>query len=320
MARGRMHVPDDTMGIAGNAVKIPLVIDTDVALGVRHEGRPRDIDDGFAIVEAINLDALDLRAITTVYGNAPHPAVNRVANELVTLKGSAVPVIPGADEKLPQTGPLPLPNAAARHLAELLARQHLRIAAIGPLTNIALLAHHYPQVLGNIDELFVVAGRSPGRSFYIGSAGPVADFNFENDVRAMQILLDARLPMVFAGFELTSQVAITAEDLAVIAARGTDTARYLYDNSLAWFDYWIREFPTERGFHPWDSAAIGWLTHRDWFVAESRRVRILPRAGKRPALLECSRDGAHEPTVTYCTGFAAGAADAFVAAIVENVY
>ena len=59
---------------------IPLVIDTDVALGVRHEGRPRDIDDGFAIVEAINLDVLDLRAITTVYGNAPHHEVNRVAN------------------------------------------------------------------------------------------------------------------------------------------------------------------------------------------------------------------------------------------------
>ena len=27
-----------------------LLIDTDVALGVWHEGRPRDIDDGFAIV------------------------------------------------------------------------------------------------------------------------------------------------------------------------------------------------------------------------------------------------------------------------------
>jgi inosine-uridine nucleoside N-ribohydrolase len=299
----------------------PLVIDTDVALGVRHEGRPRDIDDGFAIVEALNLDALELVAITTVYGNAPHAQVTRVANDLVELKRSDVPVISGATEKLPQSGPLPPPNAAAKHLAALLQSRRLHIAAIGPLTNIALLVHHFPAVLRNIDELFVVAGRSPGRSFYIGDAGPVPDFNFENDVRAMQILLDARLPMVFAGFELTSQVTITAADLAVIAARGTTTARYFYDNSLAWFDYWIREFPTERGFHPWDSAAIGWLTHRDWFVTEPRRVRILPGVGRRPAWLECSNDGdPAEPVVTYCTGFADGAERAFVAAIVENVY
>ena len=47
-------------------MKTPLVIDTDVALGVWHDGNPRDIDDGFAIVEAINIDTIDLAAITTV--------------------------------------------------------------------------------------------------------------------------------------------------------------------------------------------------------------------------------------------------------------
>ena len=34
---------------------------------------PRDIDDGFAIVEAINIETIELAAITTVYGNAPLP-------------------------------------------------------------------------------------------------------------------------------------------------------------------------------------------------------------------------------------------------------
>jgi inosine-uridine nucleoside N-ribohydrolase len=206
-----------------------------------------------------------------------------------------------------------------RALAALLGRRRTRIAAIGPLTNIALLAHHYPQCLKNIDELFVVAGRSPNRHFYIGDAGPVRDFNFENDVRAMQILLDAGLPMVLAGFELTSQVTITEADLAVIAARGTDTARYLHDNSLAWFKHWTKTFPTERGFHPWDSAAIAWLTHPALFTTQQRRVRILPPEGKRPAWLECSETGTG-PAVTYCTGFITGGEKAFVSAIVDNVY
>jgi inosine-uridine nucleoside N-ribohydrolase len=300
-------------------MKKSLVIDTDVALGVWHEGRPRDIDDGFAIVEAINIDMIELEAITTVYGNAPHSDVMRVAHEIVHLKDTPVPVWHGADAALPQLGPLPPPNHAVTQLAELLTRQHLHIAAIGPLTNMALLAHHFPECIANIDEMFIVAGRSPGRRFYIGDVGPVQDFNFENDVRAMQILLDSQIPMVFAGFELTSQVAITAEDLHVIAARGTRAARYLHDNSLAWFKHWTEEFPTERGFHPWDSAAIAWLTHRELFTTESRHVRILPRDGKRPPWLECSTTGSGT-AVTYCTGFIPGGAATFVAEIVGNVY
>jgi pyrimidine-specific ribonucleoside hydrolase len=300
-------------------VKIPLVIDTDVALGIWSDGHPRDIDDGFAIVQAINIDSLDLRAITTVYGNAPHPDVARVATELVRLKRAEIPVWHGAVAALPQHGPLPPPNSAVMRLAELLARERLHIAAIGPLTNIALLAHHYPQRLAGIEQLIIVAGRSPQRQFYIGTEGPVQDFNFENDVRAVQILLDSNVPMVLAGFELTSQVTITDADLRVIRERGTDTARYLYDNSLAWFEYWTETFPTERGFHPWDSAAVAWLTHPQLFAAESRHARVLPGEGKRPAWLECGHGG-DGPLVTYCTGFAPGGAATFVAEIVGNVY
>ena len=64
------------------AAPTPLLIDTDVALGVTHDGRPRDIDDGFAIVEAINAPDLELLGVTTVYGNAPPEAVHRVAREI----------------------------------------------------------------------------------------------------------------------------------------------------------------------------------------------------------------------------------------------
>jgi inosine-uridine nucleoside N-ribohydrolase len=47
--------------------QIPLIIDTDVALGAWHEGRPRDIDDGLAIVEALNVPQIKLLGVTTVY-------------------------------------------------------------------------------------------------------------------------------------------------------------------------------------------------------------------------------------------------------------
>lgn len=293
-----------------------LLIDTDVALGLRHEGRPRDIDDGFAIVEAINVDDLELCGVTTVFGNAPHDAVHRVANEIIKLKNADVAVVPGAAQPLPQDGDLPGPNPAVEFMASQLAQRPMAIAAIGPLTNIGLLVYHHPEVLTNITALIIVAGRSIGASFYIGDAGPVRDFNFENDVRSAELVMTSGISLVLAGFELTSQVTITEVDLATIAARGGATAEYFHTNSLAWCKYWIEEF-AEPGFHPWDSAAIAWLRHPEYFEFETRGWQI-DRSGETPRL-ECDRN-LPGPTVTYCTGFAPGGLDSFVRDVVNTVY
>lgn len=295
---------------------IPLIIDTDVALGVWHEGRPRDIDDGFAIVEAINSPEIELRAVTTVFGNAPLPEVARVAREIVALKGGGVPVHDGAGEALPGEGPLPPPGAAVRAMAAELARAPCHIAAIGPLTNMGLLVHHHPELLERIESVVVVAGRSRGRRFFIGDVGPVMDFNFENDVRAAGLLLASGVSLVLAGFELTSQVCVTEADLEAIARSGSPTADYFHRNSLAWCRHWTREFPVDAGFHPWDSAAVSWLKHPEYFESELRGWRI-HRAGETP-WLEC--DPTFEgPRVRYCTGFAPGGAEAFVTDVVTTV-
>lgn len=303
----------------------PLIIDTDVALGAWHEGRPRDIDDGFAIIEAMNLDAFNLIGITTVFGNAPLSDTTRIANELVKLKGVSVPVVAGAAEPLPRRGDLVAPNDAVRFLAKALEHRTLKIAAIGPLTNIGLLAAHYPEQMANIEELVIVAGRSPGRNFYLGDAGPVRDFNFESDVRAARLVLEAGVPTVLAGFELTSQVVITERDLTTIAARGTPTADYLHRNSIDWVRYWIREFPVDNGFHPWDSAALAWLLQPDLFVAEPRGWQIRGSEEDNDPFddgvprLECDAEFSGAP-VTYLSGFQPGAKSAFVRGVVGNVY
>lgn len=305
--------------------RIPLIIDTDVALGVEHEGRPRDIDDGFAIVEAINSSDLELLAVTTVYGNAPQADVHRVANEIVALKSAAVPVVSGATEALPQHGELPEANDAVAFMAAVLRERPAHIAAIGPLTNLGLLALHHPDALANVRSVIAVAGRSEDAPFYLGDAGPVRDFNFENDPRAARLLLEAGVPVVLAGFELTSQVAVTEKDLEAIHQVGTETAEYFYRNSLAWCRYWTRTFPVDHGFHPWDSAAITWLRRPDLFVTEARgwRLREVDAAtsGSRDATwwLECDAEYPGN-RVTYCTGFVDGGARAFVRDVVTTVY
>ena len=119
-----------------------LLIDTDVALGVWHEGRPRDIDDGFAIVEAINSPRINLLGVTCVFGNGPIDEVYRVANDIVQLKGADVPVIKGASVAIDRDDDS---NEAVRFMADLLSQRHLTIAAIGPLTNLGLLIQHHPE-------------------------------------------------------------------------------------------------------------------------------------------------------------------------------
>ena len=298
-----------------------LIIDTDVALGAFHDGRPRDIDDGFAMVEAINAGDLELIGVTTVYGNAPHETVNRVANEIVDLKAADITVYPGAVQALPQSGSdatMPAANAAVEFLARCLAEQPVSIAAIGPLTNIGLLVRHFPELLSNIEQLIIVAGRSAGAPFFIGEAGPVRDFNFENDVRAARLVMESGVPLVLVGFELTSQVAITAADLETIRTAGTDAAAYFHRNSLAWCEYWVGEFPSDSGFHPWDSAAISWLRHPEYFVSEQRgwQIRELDR---KTHWLECDSMFPGDK-VTYATGFTLGGANAFVADVVSTVF
>lgn len=290
-----------------------LIIDTDVALGVWHEGRPRDIDDGFAIVEAINSDAIDLLGITCVYGNGPLDEVVRVANEIVALKEVEVPVIVGAAEAMSaEDNPT---NPAVEFLAAQLRTQRLTIAAIGPLTNIGLLVTRYPELVENIEEIIIVAGRSQGADFYIGDAGPVQDFNFENDVLATDLLMQTAVPTVLMGFELTSQVCVTEADLEGIRAHGDPTAEYFYDNSLAWCRHWTKTFPIDAGFHPWDSAAIAWLLNPNWFTYESRGHQVQ----YEPKRLECDASFPG-PTHTYCTGFAPDGSRAFVQSVIEHVY
>lgn len=298
---------------------IPLIIDTDVALGVHHEGRPRDIDDGFAIVEAINSPDIELLAVTTVYGNGPLPEVDRVAREIISLKNADVPVYTGAAAALGEGSTDTEANAAVTAMASILSERRAHIAAIGPLTNVGLLVRNHPDVLGNIDSMIIVAGRTQGRRFYLGDEGPVRDFNFENDVAAAQLLLDSGIPLVLAGFELTSQVAVTEADLKTIAESESPTASYFHENSLAWCRYWTETFPVDAGFHPWDSAAISWLKHPDYFATEQRGCVI--RLNEEDSVHWLETDAAFPgPRVTFCTGFAPDGARRFVEDVVTSVY
>jgi inosine-uridine nucleoside N-ribohydrolase len=183
-------------------VRIPIVLDVDTG-----------VDDACALLFAVRHPGLDLRAVTCVAGNAPVENVARNTLTVLEVAGaSQVPVARGADRPLLQADPgtdhfhgldgmgdLGWPAASAGvvagHAVELLcdllldaaARDEpVTVAALAPLTNIALLLRTHPEVAAGIERL-VFMGGSAG----IGNVTPSAEFNVWRDPEAAAIVLAA---------------------------------------------------------------------------------------------------------------------------------
>jgi len=306
---------------------VPLILDTDPALGLLKDGRPRDVDDGLAIIEAINSERLDLLGITIVFGNSDMPDGYRIAGELVKLKNVNVPVYRGAES--------PTDNhitPAVKFMASELRKRRLTIAAIGPLTNVASLIRHFPKEARNIDQIVVVMGRSPDQHFYLGTYGPVRDFNYVKDTKSAKLVIESGIPMVMTGFELSSQALITHVDLKKIKKKGSASSKYLFEKSQQWLEFWHKNFPHENGFHPWDSAAIAYLNDPGSLKCEKRgyRFRMVKDEARKVGTAKRKRPGQqpwYELGVdfktkkhTYCPTFGSGGKEGFLRNIVDGIY
>eukprot|EP00516_Mucochytrium_quahogii_P004390 CAMPEP_0203753326 /NCGR_PEP_ID=MMETSP0098-20131031/7114_1 /ASSEMBLY_ACC=CAM_ASM_000208 /TAXON_ID=96639 /ORGANISM=" , Strain NY0313808BC1" /LENGTH=151 /DNA_ID=CAMNT_0050643875 /DNA_START=1156 /DNA_END=1607 /DNA_ORIENTATION=- len=104
--------------LTANAAKQPVILSTDLALGLRSvqgetasyatNAAPQDCDDGLALAYMLNLkDEYDVRGVVVTYGNAPLAPELEAAKRLLDLKNRMdVPVLAGA------SAPLINPDAA----------------------------------------------------------------------------------------------------------------------------------------------------------------------------------------------------------------
>ena len=180
-------------------------------------------DDAVAILLAAGRpDAVELRAVTTVGGNAELEKVTLNARRVLTLAGvTDVPVAAGAAG--PRRGDLitaldvhgqsgldgaELPEPAMaldpRGAVELMVdRGPATVVATGPLTNVAALLEHSPQTVQEI----VWMGGSTAR----GNTRPYAEFNALVDPEAAEIVFASGKPLTMVGLNLTHQAQATPE-------------------------------------------------------------------------------------------------------------
>jgi purine nucleosidase len=207
-------------------------------------------DDAVALLLAAAHPALDLRAITTVGGNAPLDKVTLNARRVCTLAGIRdVPVAAGAEGPSDRAlepaadvhgesgldGPeLPAPDvdldprSALQLISDTLsdADEPVTIFATGPITNVAA-------ALERVDREAVREVVWMGGSTERGNRTPYAEFNAWVDPVAVQSVLDSGVPFTMVGLNLTHQARATPEVIARMRALQTR----LGDTVAGWFEF-----------------------------------------------------------------------------------
>ncbi len=250
-------------------------------------------DDAAAILMAVASEALDVASITTVAGNVPAAQTAANARRVLDLgsrddipvhRGAERPLLvpletaefvcgpdglAGADLPPASREPDPLPAALAIVEAARAGDGDLTVAALGPLTNLALALRLAPDIAEGIGRVAMMGGARD-----LGNMTPAAEFNTYVDPHAAAIVLDAGLPVAMFGLHLTHQAVPSEDEIAALRDAGAA--------GRAVHDMMTRPRPGGLGAarHPFhDPCVVAWLIEPGLFTGRDCRVEVETGAG-----------------------------------------
>lgn len=245
---------------------LPLILDTDIG---------GDVDDLLALAFSLASPEVDLRAVTTVYGDAQLRA--RIALKALALKGrSDIPVIAGAELTLDEERPLfsgkydgegiltpadadllPAVGRADQFIVDtVMARpRQVHIAAIGPLTNLALALLREPRVAETVASIMIMGGVVGGHDRL---DLPWVDYNFACDPEAAKVVLGCGAPIQIVPLDVSMQVRIFPADLTAIRSAG-DAFHQAIADQVEQYPY----FPLQGWTYLHDPLAVATLIRPD---------------------------------------------------------
>jgi len=212
-----------------------IVLDTDIG---------DDIDDALALALALNSPEIDLRGITTVFGDTQKRA--QLAQHILhTFGREDIPIAVGVGKPLQQRHP-PSSVAQAEVLSdapfdrkkistfsgpELLVQQALEhsgkltLVCIGPLTNVALALLIEPRIAKAIRSIVMMGG---------SSGLPLPEWNVRSDVQATQIVLSSGIPITMIGLNVTTRCQFRKQDIEQLRHSTATQAQLLYQLLTIW--------------------------------------------------------------------------------------
>ncbi|SDM10869.1 nucleoside hydrolase [Kriegella aquimaris] len=249
-------------------------IDTDLSVGMKRHKRDGycDVDDGYAVLQLMKADNIDICGISAIFGNTlienAFSLSKKMADEFSSYK---IPVYKGADKGINIQNVTT--NDAVEALAEALKHQKMIIMAIGPATNVGLLLLKYPELKSQIQEVVLVAGRrKPTDYFKIGNQGNHAqDLNFDLDNDAFRILFEHEVPVVLCPFEISNKVWLKKEDVETLK-NGDIKNEWLAEASEPWLKQWLDQ--GAKGFNPFDVLASHYIMAPEDIISEPLNARL----------------------------------------------
>ncbi len=253
--------------------KYTVLLDTDIG---------DDIDDALALTLILQSAEIDLKAVTTVFGDTQQRA--RLAAYLLRIFGREdVPIAAGIAAPLqirhqpsgvPQAAAVPL-NAtfpALSHLSapDLMAQiaykyaGQLTVICIGPLTNIATALMNRPEISVAIRNIVMMGG---------SSGIPLPDWNVRSDVRAAQIVLSSGIPITMMGLNITLRCPMRGLDVARLSRSTTAHGKLLSELLGIWRQHRSRWHPPYPYLH--DPLTVEALCSPQNFRFYTMKVKVL---------------------------------------------
>ncbi len=252
------------------------------------------VDDAVALFLALAAPQIELLAVTTVAGNVPGRLTQRNARMMRQIAGRGdVPVFGGAERPLVRPpagagdfhGPEGLgdlapfePEApvgdgpAANAIVErVMSRpeKSVALAAVGPLTNLALAMRLEPRLAARLGPVAIMGGaRSEG-----GNITASAEFNIWADPDAAAAVFASGCETAVFGLDATGQVRATEDRIRAIEAIDSEPAR----TAAAMLRFSQRaEREMVGGDAPplHDACPVAWLLRPDLFALRPCRIEV----------------------------------------------
>ena len=283
--------------------KRPVIIDTDPG-----------IDDAFAIVPALFNEKMDVQLISTVPGNVNVDLTTENALNLLQFVDVDIPVAKGAENPLiveledasyyhGETGlggyefpPLKrkeIEKNGIQAMAEtILGNEHdTTILALGPLTNIALLLHTFPEVKDHIEQIIIMGG-----SLTHGNTTSIAEFNIYSDPHAAEMVFQSGLNMTMIGLNVTYDAIIYTPQIEKIQEMGE------MGEMLTTILSYYRSGTFESGLRMHDSCTLAYFDDPSMFVTEKMRVKVLTDDHGRGATVVNLDDPSQDSNINVAVG------------------
>lgn len=253
---------------AETPVKIPVILDCDLG---------DDIDDAFAVALALASPELEIRGITTVFGDAYTRAVIG-CRLLHQLDRAEIPIASGTSprEQPTITGQFqyglrpafrkrPAKESAAEFIYSQLKSKpgEITLIAVGPLTNIAELLTKHPDCKPWIKRLLIMGGSV--RVGYNDKPPINVEWNIKCDIKAAQTVFSSGVPLVVAPLDATTSLKFEEPLRRKLFGTGTVLTNQLW----ALYQLWGQPTPTL-----FDPVAVTLAFEEKFCTLEDLRIEV----------------------------------------------